>query len=191
MTFALPAWPGFTDAEPFLISKDVEPEVVLAGEQQRFGRIGSRMGVKVTLPPMEWEDARLWVAALMRAQREPATYEWPQPGFDPVDVGATTIGEASSANATVIAVANLAGGAVLLGGQWFTHARAGRKRLYMAVQTGTTPIIIGPPLRTPAVVGDALDFRTPIIEGLVDSGLSWTVNAAHHYGLTFTIREDK
>lgn len=191
MTFALPTWPGFTDMEPFEISKNVEPEVVLNGEQQRFLRPGSRMGIRLTLPPMDIEDARLWVAALMRASREPCTVEWPQPGLNPGAPGATTVGEASSANATVIAVAGLAGGYAVLGGQWFNHVKDGVRRLYACVQTGTTPLIIAPPLRKPTVVGEVLDFATPVIEGLVDGPTSWKIDAAAIYGITFTIREAK
>jgi len=191
MTFALPEWPGFTDMEPFEISRNVEPEVVLNGEQQRFLRLGGRMGIKCTLPPMEIEDARLWVAALMRASREPVTLEWPQPGLvNPL--GACTVAAASSANATVLAVAGIAGEEAALGGQWFNHVKPGEpRRLYAVVQTGTTPLIIAPPLRAPAEVGEVLDFDTVKIEGLVDGPATWSVNAVAHYGAVITIRETK
>lgn len=191
MTFALPSWPGFKEMEPFEISKNVEPEVVLNGEQQRFLRLGGRMGIKLTLPPMEIEDARLWVAALMRASRETVTVEWPQPGLEN-PVGALTAGADSSANATVIAVAGLGGGEALLAGQWFNHVKPGEpRRLYSVVQTGTTPIIIAPPTRAPVVTGEALDFDGVMIEGLVDGPASWNVNEVAHYGVTITIRETK
>lgn len=191
MTFALPSWPGWTDFEPFEISKNVEPEVPLNGEQQRFMRPGSRMGVKVTLPPMEPEDARLWVAALMRASRELATYEWDATGLAIGEPGATKVGAASSANATVLAVSGLSAGYAVLSGQWFNHIKDGVRRLHAVIQTGTTPLIIAPPLRKPAVVGEDLDFKTPRIEGWVDGPATWSVNVAIHTGITFTIREAK
>lgn len=191
MTFALPTWPGFTKFEPFAISKNAEPEVPLNGEQQRFLRPGSRMGARVTLPPMDIEDARLWVAALMRAEREVCTYEWDMPGLDPGTPGDTTASAISSANATVIAVAGLEVGYTVLAGQWFNHVVDGLRRLYAVVQTGTTPLIIGPPLRAPLAIGDELDFARPLIEGFVDGPATWSVDAAHIYGITFTIRERK
>ena len=191
MTFALPTWPGFTDFEPFEISKNVEPDVPLNGEQQRFLRPGSRLGARVTLPPMEIEDARLWVAALMRASREKALYEWDMPGLDPGEPGETTAGDASSANATVVGVAGLAGGYTVLAGQFFNHVKDGVRRLYGVVQTGTTPLSIAPPTRAPIAAGDELDFARPMIEGWIDGPFTWKVDAVAHYGVTFTIREAK
>lgn len=189
MTFNLPSWPGFIDIEPFEISKNTETEVILNGEQQRFLRPGSRMGVRLTLPPMDIDDARLWVAALLRASREMARVEWPQPGLDPGDPGAPVISAASSANATVIAIGGLAPGYAILAGQAFNQVKAGQSRLHFCVQTGTTPLIIAPPLRKPAVVGDVLNLANPVIEGLVDGPATWKVDAAAIYGITFTIRE--
>lgn len=189
MTFALPTWPGHVSADPFIINRNAEPEPILNGEAQRFLRTGSKMGLKVVMPPMEFEDARLWIAALMRAERELATYEWNQAGFTPQNVGATVVGDPSSANATVVSVAGLTGGSVILGGQWFNHTTAGVKRLYNVSQTGNTPLIIAPPTRTPFLAGEALDFVTPVIEGWVKSGLEYSVNVAQHYGFEFTISE--
>lgn len=192
MTFALPNWPGFVTAKPFLSSNNVQPEPILGGEAQRFTRLGSRFGCTYTLPPMEHADARLWVGALIRAEREKATIEWPQPGLAQPAAPGVTIGTASSANATVIAPAGLPNGYAILSGQFFNHLKDGSRYLYSCVQTGTSPIIIGPPMRRAAAVGDVLDFDTVLIEGWVDGPETpWDVDNAHLYGITFTIREAK
>lgn len=192
MTFALPSWPGYVTAKPFLSSKNVAPEPILGGEQQRFTRLGSRFGCTFTLPPMEHADARLWVGALIRADREKATIEWPQGGMGQPAAGNVTISTESSANATVIGLAGLPAGYAVLSGQFFNHVKDGSRYLYACVQTGTSPLIIGPPLRKPANVGDVIDFDTVLIEGWVDGpDTPWDVDNAHLYGITFTIREAK
>lgn len=192
MAFNLPEWPGFVKADPFLISNSVSPDPVLDGEIQRFGRTGAKFGISIELPPMEYNDARLWVAALLRAEREKVRMEWPQPGLSTTPAPAVTIGAASSANATVIALAGLPAGYAVLAGQFFNHVKDAVPRLHSCVQTGTSPIIISPPLRAPAAVGDKIELDKPIIEGWIDGPETpWSVDAAHLYGLSFTLREAK
>lgn len=190
MAFALPAWPGFVKADPFLISNSVSPDPVFDGEVQRFGRLGSKFGITVEMPPMDYNDARLWVAALLRAEREKVRMEWPQPGLSQISAPAVTIGAVSSANATVIALAGLPGGYTVLGGQFLNHVKDGVPRLHNVSQTGTSPLIISPPLRKPAAVGDKIELDLPVIEGWIDGPETpWSVDNAHLYGFTFTIRE--
>lgn len=194
MTFAFPTTKSPRKMKPRLISAAQEPEGNGAGVDQRFITLGSRFAVDVTMPPMRYADARLVVAALLRAEREEMTMLFLQPGLSIGAPGARTVSPIAAANATVVGVL---GGSVytVLGGQFFNLTDAdGRKYLHAAVQTNNIPgnLIIAPALRQDFAVGRAYDFATPVIQGFVrGKETAWDVDEAHHYGVSFTIKECK
>lgn len=194
MTFALPTNLGPRTITPRLLSNATEPPTGGGGADQRFLTLGSRYAVDVKYPPMKWENASLLIAALLRAEREEVTMAWPQPGFTPGAVGARTVSALTSANATVLPVA---GGAVYTARplQFFNLVGAdGRRYLHSVVQQNNIPgnIIIAPALRIEATAGLALDFATPLIQGFVQGRETpWSVDEAHIYGVSFTIKERK
>lgn len=190
MTFALPTFPAPSKAPPRLISASIDSDGPLGAPDTRYLGLGSRFAMDVSLPPMEYDDARLWVAALIRAEREECTMEFGQPGLTIGNPGAPKISATVSANATVLPIKDLAGGYTILGGQFFNVVKGGRRYLHAAVQTGTTPLLIGPALRLPLADNDPLDFATPQIQGLIKGPeFGWDVDVAHHYGVSFTIKE--
>jgi hypothetical protein len=199
MTFALPAFTTLNSPaqlDPFMVLSGVESEAYLAGIDQWYAHLGSRFGANVTLPPMEHDVARMWIGALLRAYEsgEEVTMEWMQPGFDPGAPGNLYVDETSSANARVIAVrdADSPSDYVAKQGQFFNLTKGGRKYLHVVGQTGTASLIISPALRLGVVDGDPLDFATPSIQGRISGeAKGWTVNAAHLYGVSFTIKERK
>lgn len=194
MAFQFPTTKSPRKMKPRLISAAHTPDAGGGGVDQRFISLGSRFAVDVTMPPMVYADARLVVAALLRAEREEMTMLWLQPGLSVGTPGARTFGSATTANATVVPVA---GGAVytVLAGQFFNVTDAdGRPYLHAAVQTNNIPgnLIIAPALRNDFAAGRAYNFVTPIIQGFVQGReTSWDVDEAHHYGVSFTIKESK
>jgi hypothetical protein len=144
---------------------------------------------------MEYDRARRLVAALLRAETEETVVYFRQPGLSVAQqaaVGHRGFASPSSANATVV---NLDGpAATVLAGQFATLVAAdGRVRLVSAVQTNAVPgpVIIRPPLRIPTSEAVALDFISVRLQGFGPKGVEWDVDEAHHYGLSFSIKERK
>ena len=200
MPFMLPTAYGPANASPFIITGESSSEAFLVGVDYKSLPLGSRMGVDVSMPPLEYDDdARLWIAALGRAERgEEVLMEWLQPGLTIGAPGDLRVGGPSSANATAITVRKAAGGASTYGalaGQFFNVIDAeGRRYLHAVAMDAATPLSMFPRLRLPVVDGMVLDFATPMIQGfIVPNGgkYGWNVDNARKYGIQFTIKERK
>lgn len=195
MAFDFPNDLGPRKVKVRYVSNVVEPENNDASVDQRFGQLGSRFAVDVTYPPMVFNNARRLIAALLRAETEETIFTFRQPGLPAAQrdaVGHRSFATPSSANATVVDLNGPA--ATVLAGQFGTLvATDGRVRLVAAVQTNAVPgpIMIRPPLRIPTADALALDFISVRLQGFGPKGVSWDVDEAHHYGLSFSIKEAK
>lgn len=195
MTFALPI-PKRAKMVARLIGGHVDPPGGKGSVQQRFLNVGDgKYAVDVTCPPMDFNDASALVGGLLRAQREEVTMPWIQPGLVNT-VAAPTYGvdPGSSENATTIGVSG-GGENVVRAFQFFNVIGPdGRRYLHAATQANVVPgtLLIAPALRIPAGSQTVLDFVTPLIQGFVQGQETpWTVDAARHYGVAFTVMERK
>lgn len=194
MAFDFPNDLGPRKAKVRYLSNAIEPETNGIGADQRFSQPGDKYQVDVTYPPMTHDRARRLIAALIRAQTEETIFTFRQPGLKTIPAGVRTIGPtAVSANARVVPVAG--GSAFTLGGgQFFSLIGPdGRPYLHATVQTNNVPgtIVVGPPLRIPGTVGLVLDFANVRIQGFGPKGVEYDVDEAHHYGISFSIKERK
>ena len=183
MTVALPSRKG-VQASPYLIDPGGIVGGSLGGPDQRINRMGARWGVEYQLPPMKGEEARIWIARLIRGTREKASYYFPQPGVSlPPN---TTVAAAAVSNAEII---RLAPGAYLEG-YFCSIVRNGRRYVHQLTTDGTDFVGIQPPLRTSMVGGELVVFRNALIEGFVKADrVGWTIDNAKIYGLSFRIEE--
>ena len=193
MAFDFPNDLGPRKMKVRLLSNVIEPESNGIGADQRFAQPGSKFAVDMTYPPMTHDRARRLIAALLRSEDEETVLYFRQPGLRVGAPGWRTIGSDVSANARVIPVAG--GDAyTALGGQYFTLVGPdGRPYLHAVAQTNNMPgnLIVRPPLRIPAPTGTGLDFVNVRLQGFGPKGMEYDVDEAHHYGLSFSIKERK
>lgn len=163
----------------------------LGGPAQHIDRLGSRHAVDFTLPPIgNAAIAMQWCQRLKRAKSQGAIMKYPQPGFTIASGGSPTISGSFAAAATSINMSGLTGG--YSEGQYFGVIHNGRRYLYSFDNTGSslTGIAITPMLRTALTSGDTVEINPPYIEGrLTGDEVSWDVNTARMYGLSFSIEE--
>ena len=193
MAFDFPNDLGPRKMKVRLLSNVIEPESNGIGADQRFAQPGSKFAVDMTYPPMSHDFARRLIAALLRAETEETTVRFRQPGLSPAQaeaVGWRTFSAPSSANATVMQLGG--DGQTVLGGQFFSVLRTdGRPYLHAVVQTNNIPgaLVIRPPLRIPTSDALGATFNDVKLQGFGPKGVEWDVDEAHHYGLSFSIKE--
>jgi hypothetical protein len=202
MTVALPTG-AIVEASPRFIDRGGVLEATLGGPDQRLDRLGSKFGASFNVKPMKGEDARIWIARLIRGRSEKASIKFPQPGILIEWPGDGVIGVGAAANAVSISVnRNIAGevGKRIREGEFISIIHAGVRYLHQA--TADAPIVglgggiygaviaIQPPLRSALVVNDVVEVLMPTIEGYVRGDeRSWTIDNAKIYGLQFDIEE--
>ena len=201
----LPTCPVPIGAEPSLISKATEMSGPLGGPTQRVLRVGSRFKVDFTFGPMEYGDARQWLARLIAAEASPAAMPFPQRGFRPFNPASSDfvrVNGAQTATTNTGGVLNVGGGQPgfeLVSGQFFhLSAQADDRRYIHQVRDdvtfasdGTATLNIQPPLRVVPTAGDALEFVVPLMEGFIALGWNWSIEWINRVGLKFTLTEDR
>ena len=92
MTISLPTDPKPNGATPVLRDFGGVLTPFLGGPEQRINRVGTRFGLRVTMPPLESSvDGRLFVARLNQAKTDRLVMEWPLLDFDPGSPGSPAI----------------------------------------------------------------------------------------------------
>lgn len=194
---ALPTCPIPDSAQPFL--RDFGGDLVpfLGGKEQRINRIGTRFGVRYTMPPMEGDDARAFVARLTRGKQSRVLMPWPLADFDPGDAGSPAI-NAAAAGGSAISIKGLFTGYTIKEGQFLSLVHSGIRYVHMATgdvtaSGGVAAVSIFPPLRTPISVDDTVEIEAPMIEGAVMPGdeWSWQVAFTRETGISFSVAEVK
>lgn len=198
MAISLPADPAPNGATPFLRDFGGVLTPSLGGPELRINRVGTRFGLRVTMPPLLSDEAgRLFVARLLQARFDRLLMEWPLLDFDPGTPGAPLISAAVSGG-SVIAIKGLAAGYQVREGQFFSIVHGGRRYVHMFTAGATadssgliSAATIFPILRTSLSVNDVLELAQPMIEGNVLPGdeLSWDVDTARLIGLSFSVSE--
>lgn len=193
----LPERPGPADLQWQYLDFGGNLEGGLGGSEQRVNRLGNRWACMVTLPKLEEQDARYWVAALTRGVRLGVRWKLRQVDIDIGAPGAPLVDGDGQAG-DVLAIKGMTPNYPLVVGQWFNHVQGDYRYLYKvsgpgsADASGDVSAQIEPPLRAEPEDGDTLIFGGPVIEGsLIGNGLSWTVDSAIQSGLQFGIREQR
>lgn len=195
---ALPTCPIPEDAVPYVRDFGGVLTPFLGGPEQRINRIGTRLGMRFNMPPMEGEDARAFVSRLLRGKLGSVVMRWHLADFDPGEPGAPLINSAVSGG-SAISIKGLTAGYTVSEGQFFSIIHDGRRYVHMSTGDveasggGVAAVSIFPPLRTALSVNDVVEMAAPMIEGMVSPGdeLSWQIASTLETGISFTVAESK
>ena len=196
MTLALPSSPKPSAVQPRLLNfgRATNP---MGGDIQYIARAGSRYAAQVILPTMEYDDARAWLAARLRAVTEGDTVSltWPQPTQSTLGTprvnGASQLGSSliTDGFTNSIAIPQLA---------FFSFSQDSHHYLHAVTSSGSASgggaatVSIAPMLRTSPADNALLEFVSPTIEGFMDTGdVEWSMDVLMHIGVSFTITENK
>lgn len=188
MTVALPSRKA-ASASPRYVDFGGIQKTSLGGEHQRVDRLGSRWACAYTLPPMNADEAAVWVSRLIRGLKEKAQYYFPQPGLTlPTPSAAVAMPALANSEFVVLGSAG-----TYKEGSFFSVVHDGRGYVYQVITqntVGSGQIGIQPPLRSTLTVGDAVSFADVKIEGYTGGNANtWSVDAAKKYGISFEIEE--
>lgn len=189
MPVTLPA-NGVATAAPRFIDRGGVLRSSLGGPDQRIDRLGSRWGVDVQLKPMKADDARVWIARLIRGMRERAIMKFPQPGLVSPGTGNLVAAASPGANVETFAVTGEITSAKE--GRFISFQTNGKYYVHQITSLTGSPITIQPPLRLAIASGQAIQLApaSVMIEGYVlGEPQSWTIDAARIYGIAFSLEE--
>lgn len=193
----MPDWVVPNTAEPFLRDFGTVLTPFLGGPEQRINRLGTRFGVRYTLPPaLTRSDALVIQSRLLRAREDRLRMEWLQPDFDAGTPGAARVAAATVSGMTV-PFKSMTPGYSVKEGQFFNFVHAGRRYLHIFAADGTVEAdgtlqaIIWPMLRTSLSNNDVIEIAPPMIEGLVSKGdeLSWQISVDRLASFSFSLSE--
>jgi len=168
----------------------------LGGAVTRVNRLGNRYAADVTMPPLEFDNGRVFVSRLIRAKTEGLRMEIPLtlgkqgvPG-----IGATVDGAVSGG--TSLPVKGVNPGWVAREGYWLSVVVDGQHYVHnitaqaIADGTGDVTLTIAPELRVALTDGDVVNLAKPMIEGFIGGeAADWEWSLAHHAMISFTIEE--
>lgn len=192
---ALPTCPVPNEAEPYLRDFGGILTPFLGGPEQRINRLGTRLGLRVTMPELDVDEARVLASRLMRGKQEGAIMPWPLFDFDPGTPPNPQIN--ASSTGTAISIKGLGGGyvvregqplSVFHGGHWYMHLATGD---VTANSGGVASVGIFPPTRTAYDANDTVAIVAPMIEGLISPGdeMSWQIALDNSWSIPFSIVE--
>ena len=193
----LPEWAVPNGLEPYLRDFGTILTPFLGGPEQRINRLGTRFGLRVTLPPMPTRDKALIIQSrLLRAREDRLRMEWVQPDFDTGVPGSPLISAAVAAG-TSIPLKGMAAGYTVKEGQMLSIIRGARRYMHMFSADGTVgaggtlQAGIWPMIRASLITNDVVEIAKPMIEGLVSPGdeLSWQIAVDRFASFSFTIAE--
>src|SRR3546814_160979 len=93
----LPSDPAPNGATPMLRDFGGTLTPFLGGPEQRINRLGTRLGIRVSMPPMRnGDNGRIFVSRLLQAKQDRLLMDWPQPGFTIGAPGSPLVSTAAS-----------------------------------------------------------------------------------------------
>lgn len=197
MAISLPSSPAPNGGNPFLRDFGGVLAPFLGGPEQRINRIGTRFGIRVTMPPMKsGDDGRLFVSRLLQARQDRLLMAWPLNGLAPGSPGAPKV-SAVTAGGSVLPLKGLTGGYTIREGQFLSIIHGGRRYIHMATANatasggGTCTATIFPMLRSPVSVDDVVEIAQPMIEGHVLPGdeMGWEIAIGGFTSIQFSVAE--
>lgn len=182
-----------------------QPFDIAAGFDQRnargmlAGRVevpGSRFGVEITLPTMDYARA-MELNALLRRARTLGGLRMAWPLMATVQGGGTGAVDGSGAAGESLPVRGLTPGFMIRRGYWVTVIDGnGARCLHNVIDPvrvaadGTATLAVQHPLRTVLADGDAVLVSRPEIEGMITSDLEWNLPVNRRIGgLGFRLEE--
>lgn len=199
MPITLPTSPSPEKAIPRLVVKTVQLTPILSSEDLELLRPGAKFAYEFYISPasMTYEQAAVWSSRLRKAKLTGDTVRIgvPQPGMN-VSAASNFLVNASGQTGSNLNLKSGTVGDVVKEGQMFSLITGTRSYLYQFTEQKTVPagglLTMGvlPPLRAAHLNNDALNLRTPIIEGYVDfRALEIDVQSFYEAGIAFTVTE--
>ncbi|WP_289145000.1 hypothetical protein [uncultured Sphingobium sp.] len=193
----MPDWVVPNGATPFLRDFGTVLTPFLGGPEQRINRLGTRFGVRLTLPPAQTRGEALIIQSrLLRAREDRLRMVFPQPDFDTGAPGAARVA-AAIVSGTAVPLKGMTAGYQAKEGQFLSIVHAARRYLHIFAADGTVGgdgtlnANIWPMLRTNLSNNDIVEIAPPMIEGLVSPGeeLSWQISVDRLASFSFTLSE--
>lgn len=183
-------------ATPSLIDFGGVIRPATGGETLQLLRLGNRYRVEMTLPTETAEARLVAISRLRKAKREGLRVPYPLQGVDQAGGGLLVVDGAGQTGNSI----NLRGGTpgfVIREGFWLSIQRTdGRHYLHGAdaertiSSEGKVSLPIGPNLRWPFADGATVHLSEPMIEGILDSDVSWNIALGNLIdGIGFAIEE--
>lgn len=186
MATILPQLPYGTSTEYTLNSSSVDHKPFLSGPTQRVSRLGDKWSIKIECRKMYARQAGPIIAALIAGLADQIVMTVPQPGIDVSGRSTGTVAQAVAAGRQI----TVQGGGTKEVGQLFSIERNGRHHLHQITSVAGNTVTFQPALKTPLSGGEAVDFKTPKLQGYVSgSSQNWTTGLAENVGLSFQIDE--
>lgn len=198
MSITLPTCPVPTDFQPMLRDFGGVLTPFLGGPEQRINRLGTRFGLRLTLPPMGPDEGMAYIARLLRGRADTVVLPWPLLDFDPGEPGAPLVRTSISGGST-IKMKGITAGYAVKEGQFFSVIHGSHRYVHLfaadgtASGAGTLDVDIFPMLRSPLSTNDVVEIATPKIEGFVSPGeeLAWQIGLTNEREVSFSIVEDR
>lgn len=193
MAIVLPTNVAPVSYSPSLVDFGGELTPALGGPVQRINRLGDRWSVQVQMPAMDADEARIWISRLVQGRKSSCLLAWPQPTAIGGE-GAPRVNGGSQAG-TSLAIDGLPAGKSIVEGAFFSIVGPDRRYLHQVVAaavasgSGAVTLSIEPALRIIPADNAVVELATPMIDGMVQGGVSWSVDMAAEYGLSFTLVE--
>lgn len=196
MSVTLPTTILPVSAEASLMRFGIDLVPPLGGVVQRVSRMGSRFKVALAYPPMTAVNAKALLAALHSADNSGASVVAPVP--QPAVSGSfgTPLVNGGSQTGSSLVCDGFSAGAIIPAGTLFSFTKSGRIYLHMvtaaatASGAGAVTLAIAPMLRVSPADNAALSITSPQVEGLLEGdSISWSISAAGHYQIGFSLAE--
>ena len=153
-------------------------------DQQAYEHQGARWECEVTLPPLNYAEAKAVQAFIVGLKGRSGTFTFGSPLHT-----STTTASVASAAIRAESFTTTAGSGAIAAGDYFQLG----DYLYMATankSSGANVLSFQPPLRAAVTTTTALDFILPkSLWRLSSNDIGWSVDAASIYGFTFAFVE--
>ena len=196
MAIALPTCPVPNDFQVLVRDFGGVLTPFLGGPEQRINRVGTRFGLRVTLPPLEAGEGMPYLSRLLTGREQTVLLPWPLLDFDPGTPGAPRV-NGNVSGGSILPLRGLTVGSQIKEGQFFSVIHNGRRYIHMftanatANISGIASVTIYPMLRTNLLDNAVVEIAAPMIEGFVSPGdeISWSIGLSNDREISFSVME--
>ena len=194
MPIQLPVLPRLAQITPGLQRFGADLTPVLGGDLQRAARLGSRFQLNVTMPSLEADCARTWIAARLKAEAENDTLRlaWPEAEVGPA--WGSPVVNGGGQLGTLLAVRGLTPGVQIPALRFFSILYGDGYRLHTTTEPvtagvgGTAILAISPMLRKSA--NDGLGLYDPTVDVLaLGTVIDWQLQLKRFTTFSFNLAE--
>lgn len=194
MAFDLQALPQQTTYDIREVTASNILRSAINGDSMVRHRMGDRWAIDVKVPAVDASACGPGlVADLVRGKKE--TLRVPVPEFLPAQNYGSSPTVNGGASGTVLPVKGLTPGVVIRKGKWLNHVFGAQRFLYQTAAevtadgSGNATLTLTQILRRPGVNGHQIILESPVIEGLIPPGQSWSMGSLPAIGVNFSIEE--